>query len=63
MFVWLEIGKNNINSWSGDYDIDKKNMVGSIVAQLRNKLERYQVQTKFIYNVPNKGYRFVVQEN
>lgn len=49
--------------WSGDYDIDKKNMVGSIVAQLRNKLERYQVQTKFIYNVPNKGYRFVVQEN
>lgn len=49
--------------WSGDYDIDKKNMVGSIVAQLRNKLERYQVQTKFIYNVPNKGYRFVVQES
>ena len=49
--------------WSGPYDIDKKNMVGSIVAQLRNKLERYQVQTKFIYNVPNKGYRFVVQEN
>ncbi|MDT2848287.1 winged helix-turn-helix domain-containing protein [Vagococcus carniphilus] len=49
--------------WSGDYDIDKKNMVGSIVAQLRNKLERYQVQTKYIYNVPNKGYRFVVKES
>ncbi|MDT2813299.1 winged helix-turn-helix domain-containing protein [Vagococcus carniphilus] len=49
--------------WNGPYDIDKKNMVGSIVAQLRNKLERYQVQTKFIYNVPNKGYRFVVQES
>lgn len=49
--------------WSDSYDTDKRNMVGSIVAQLRSKLERYHIQTKFIYNVPNEGYRFSIQES
>lgn len=46
--------------WGEDYDKEKRNMVGAVVAQLRSKLERNKIRTKFIYNVPNTGYKFVI---
>ncbi|MEG0255995.1 MAG: winged helix-turn-helix domain-containing protein [Vagococcus sp.] len=45
--------------WGGRYDKEKRNMVGAIVAQLRSKFERNKINIKFIYNVPNTGYKFV----
>ncbi|MEG0255993.1 winged helix-turn-helix domain-containing protein [Vagococcus sp.] len=49
-----------VTIWGGEYDKDKRNMVGAIVAQLRSKFERNKISTKFIYNVPNTGYKFVL---
>lgn len=47
--------------WKDQYDSDKKVFVTGLVAQLRSQFERNQVNQKYIYNVPNKGYKFVMR--
>lgn len=46
--------------WDEEYDKEKRNMVAAVVAQLRSKFERNKINTKFIYNVPNTGYKLAI---